>query len=86
MVLMLDVLVASPELHERLHQDRTAANHECAVTLFAHGQVDSACVDVAVARPLAWVERVAPVEIFNFSPAIEHLPAGRAPPIFVLPS
>jgi len=86
MVLLLDVLAASPELHERIHQDRASSSHECAVTLFAHGQVDSACVEVSLIQPLAWVERVVPVEIFSFSPAIEHLPAGRAPPVFILPS
>jgi hypothetical protein len=86
MVLLLDVLAASPQLHERFHQDRNATGHQCAVTLFAHGQVDSACVEVPITQPLAWVERMAPVEIFTFSPAIEHLPAGRAPPVFVLPT
>ena len=80
MVLLLDVLAASPELHERIHQDRASSSHECAVTLFAHGQVDSAAVDISAATPPASIETAPQIVVSVFAPAIENLPAGRAPP------
>jgi hypothetical protein len=81
LVLLLDAMAACPALHELIHHDAGKADHECAVTMFAHGQVDSASVDVPVIVPLTWVEAVPPVVISVFSPAIENLPAGRAPPV-----
>jgi hypothetical protein len=44
-VLSLLLLSASPALHRLLHKEADDANHECAVTLFLHGQVD--CADTA---------------------------------------
>ena len=81
LVLLLDAMAASPSLHELIHQDAGKPDHECAVTMFAHGQVDSAAVDVPVVAPPAFVETVPAAVISVFSPAIEHLPAGRAPPV-----
>ena len=74
-------MAACPSLHELIHKDADKAGHECAVTMFAHGQVDSATVDVVVAAPKTFVAFHLSVEISDFSPAIENLPAGRAPPI-----
>ena len=79
-VLLLNLLAASPSLHEIFHADANQTGHQCVVTLFAHGKVDLASVDVMVAAPLTLVEEVSPVEFSVFSPAIENLPAGRAPP------
>jgi hypothetical protein len=81
LVLMLNALAASPSLHKALHADASEARHHCAVTLFAHGQVDSASADVVVAEPQTAVVFEPIVEISIFSPAIENLPAGRAPPV-----
>jgi hypothetical protein len=80
-VLLLNAMVASPSLHEWFHSDACESGHHCAVTLFAHGHVDSATVDVAVDRPQTFVADSSSVEISVFSPAIENLPAGRAPPV-----
>jgi hypothetical protein len=80
LVLVVDLLAASPALHERLHADAGKADHECAVKLFAHGQVDSATVDISVATPPAPIEAAPQIVISVFAPAIENLPAGRAPP------
>jgi hypothetical protein len=80
-VLLLDAMAASPSLHELIHKDADKAGHECAVTMFAHGQVDSASVDVPVVVPQTFVETAPTVTISVFSPAIENLPAGRAPPV-----
>jgi hypothetical protein len=80
LVLLLNALAASPSLHEYFHADADHAGHQCAVTLFAHGQVDAASVDVSVSTPLNFSKVVSPAVFSTFSPAIENLPAGRAPP------
>ena len=81
LVLLLNLLAASPSLHEKFHADAGHAEHQCAVTLFAHGQVDSACVDVPVSLPLNFDIAAPQVAFSDFSPAIENLPSGRAPPV-----
>ena len=80
MVLLLNALAASPGLHQILHPDANHADHQCAVTMFAHGQVDASSVDFILPVPvLAEVSQPsAPVEIFTSF--LEQLPAGRAPP------
>jgi hypothetical protein len=80
LVLFLNALSASPSLHEWFHPDAGAAGHECAVTLFAHGHADSAAVDSVVPEPVTLVAVVPSFQISDFRPAIENLPAGRAPP------
>jgi hypothetical protein len=81
MVLLLNAMAVSPALHEWFHSDAGTSQHQCAVTFFAHGQVDSTAADVPVVAALALVETLASVEIAIFSPSIENLPAGRAPPV-----
>ena len=81
LVLLLNAMAASPSLHEWFHSDAGESGHQCAVTLFAHGQVDSSIVDVIIASPQTLVVSNPSVEISVFSPAIENLPAGRAPPV-----
>jgi hypothetical protein len=81
LVLLLNAMAASPALHEWFHHDAALPEHQCAVTLFAHGQVDSASVEVPVVLPVTLVETLPPVAISAYSPAIQHLPAGRAPPV-----
>ena len=79
LVLLLDALAACPELHELIHHDAGKADHDCAVTMFAHGHVDAATVDVFAAKAVILIESVPQIEFFIFAPAIENLPAGRAP-------
>jgi hypothetical protein len=83
LVLLLDLLAAAPALHERFHADAPQTAHQCAVTLFAHGQVDVAAVDVAVAVVAGSVQLSPRLEFSVFSPAIGNLPPGRAPPAAV---
>jgi hypothetical protein len=83
LVLLLDAMAVCPALHELIHHDAGKPDHECAVTMFAHGQVDSVSVDVPIVTPQVFVFAVPQVEISVFSPAIENLPAGRAPPASV---
>jgi len=79
-VLVLNAMAAFPALHELIHQDANSTQHHCAVTLFAHGQVDSATVEVAPVTPTALIEFAPQFTFPVFAPAIENLPAGRAPP------
>ena len=80
-VLLLNAMAVSPTLHEWFHADAGESGHQCAVTLFAHGQVDSSSVEVAIPVPQTSVATNPSVEISVYSPAIENLPAGRAPPV-----
>jgi hypothetical protein len=86
LVLLLNALAASPSLHEWFHADAGSAHHRCAVTMFAHGQVDTASVDVPVAVPVTLGDIVVPAEISFYHPSIDNLPAGRGPPVSVLHS
>jgi hypothetical protein len=86
LILLLNFLAAAPSLHELIHADAGQAGHQCAVTLFAHGQMDSATVDVLVSAPLTFAATVPCAEFSIFAPAIENLPAGRAPPVSVSPA
>jgi hypothetical protein len=84
LILLLNAMAAFPALHELFHHDADSTEHHCAVTLFAHGQVDSFTVDVSVATPPASIGSVPPVIFPVFAPSIENLPAGRGPPASLL--
>ena len=78
--LLLQAIVVLPGIHVLLHPDAKDPGHECAVTLFTHGQVH--CPDAAVP-----VVRPEPMAIFSQSPSkaifvstdVPLLP-GRGPP------
>jgi hypothetical protein len=82
LVLLLNAMAASPALHERIHHDAGKADHECVVTLFAHGHVDSVDCAVPVAVPAAGIETTASIIFSVPGTALENLPPGRAPPAF----
>ena len=86
LVLSMAALASSETLHKLIHHDADEAGHECAVTLFAHGHVETAVCDVPVVQPTTFVETRPPLEFFAFSAAIENLPPGRAPPAFCIAS
>jgi len=81
MIVFLDAMAACPTLHELIHHDADKPGHECAVTMFAHGKVDSAAVDVSLPVPTVSVEVEPQIEFSVFSQAVENLPLGRAPPV-----
>jgi hypothetical protein len=81
LLLLLNAMAASPELHEFFHADAGKADHECAVTLFAHGQVDSPVVDVATMNPVAPFEFLPQISASVPYALVEALPPGRAPPV-----
>jgi hypothetical protein len=80
MILFLDAMAACPTLHELIHHDADKPGHECAVTMFAQGKVESASVDVTQPAPTVSIEMEHRFESFVFSTAIENLPQSRAPP------
>ena len=79
-VLLLNAMAVSPALHECFHADAGSAEHQCAVTLFAHGQMDSVVANVPILASVTLVWTVPAVQFSVFRPVIENLPAGRAPP------
>ena len=81
LVLLLNALAAAPAVHELIHKDASQANHSCVITLFAHGQIDSASGDVPVAMPTAGIATTPSIIFSVLSTAIENLPSGRAPPV-----
>jgi hypothetical protein len=80
-VLLVNAMAACPSLHELLHADAGQVGHQCAVTMFTHGQVDSTSFDVPVVAPLPVIQTVSFAYSSVFCPAIQYLPAGRAPPV-----
>ncbi len=82
LVLVLNAMAACPALHELVHHDADTPGHDCVVTMFAHGQVDSAAVEVSVPIPSTVVATAPQFAIFVFAPVVENLPPGRAPPLF----
>ena len=79
-VLLLDAMAACPALHEMIHHDAGKEDHECAVTMFAHGKVSSVTCEIVIPPPTVLVETTRQFVFFVYSPAIENLPQGRAPP------
>ena len=82
-ILFLDAMAACPALHELIHKNADKAGHECAVTMFAHGKVESATVEVPAIIPAASIESAPQIEFPVFGTAIENLPQGRAPPAVI---
>jgi hypothetical protein len=80
LILLLDAMAVCPALHELLHKDAAQGGHECAVTIFTHGKVDTASVDVPVFVTAVALRAKPPVEFSVFSTSVEYLPPGRAPP------
>jgi hypothetical protein len=69
-------------LHAWLHGGTIPDNDDdCAIVAIAHGKIETTPCDAPAVLPAAWIE-ITPtrVEFSVFSPAIENLPLGRAPP------
>lgn len=86
LVLLLNLLAASPSLHEWFHHDADQPGHHCAVTTLAHGQVDSASVDVAVSVLTAAIEFSPQILVSIPHTLVATLPPGRGPPVLPLAS
>jgi hypothetical protein len=79
-ILCLDAMAACPTLHELIHHDADKPDHECAVTMFGQGKVESISVNVLLTVPRVSIETGPRVEFFVFCTTTEDLPPGRAPP------
>ncbi len=78
--LLVQILAAVPDLHSWFHQDAGAPGHECAVTLFLHGQVHSPSTDVALAPCPRLLFSFAPAPGVEFVSADVRLLPSRGPP------
>src|SRR5271155_3289221 len=81
MVLLLNLIAAWPELHELIHHDANESGHECAVTMLAHGQVDSTSVDMALVVQMAPVDFSPLSSVSIYNPVQALLPPSRGPPL-----
>ena len=79
-ILLLDAMAACPALHEMIHHDAGKEDYDCAVTMLALGKMDSAVCEIIIPEPTVLVQTVQYFTFSLFSPAIENLPQGRAPP------
>ncbi len=77
-------MAASPTLHERMHADSHAGDHDCAVVLFTGGGVEAAAVVVILIVALAVQSGSPPVpagehveRIFRVLRILEHAPPAR---------
>ena len=86
LVLLLNAMAVVPALHELIHKDADEHGHQCAVTLFAHGQVDSPVAEVAAIVPVAPVEFLPFASVSVFNALVETLPPDRGPPVSLLHS
>lgn len=86
LILLLNLLAASPALHEFFHADAGKEGHQCAVTMFAHGQVDTPVVEVTTIIPVAPFEFLPLTSAPAFNALLETLPLGRGPPVSSLHS
>ena len=78
--LVLLAIFASPTLHQAIHSDAKDADHNCAITALAHGQVDVSTADISMSAPNERIEPSCRVTVSFFSAALKLLPPGRAPP------
>ncbi len=80
-VLFLAALAASPSLHEWLHHDANEPDHECAVTLFLHGQVNATTIVPVMAVAFALFGGIALLAETFVVPSTEYrFCPSRAPP------
>ena len=79
--LFMVVAEAYTPLHAWLHGGTIPEGDGCAIVAIAHGKVDAVDGNVPAPVPTAWITAGLRVEICVFVPCIEHLPAGRAPPV-----
>jgi hypothetical protein len=78
--LSLQAMAVLPALHALVHHDAAEPGHECAVTLFSHGQVDASTTAApVVCAPTTLVFSQSLPEIIFVSTDVRLLP-GRGPP------
>jgi hypothetical protein len=82
LVIFLSLAGSSPALHKLIHSDAGEADHNCVITLFAHGHVAAADLAPIVAGLIVLFGGVVLLaENFVLSPAEYRYSASRAPPV-----
>ena len=82
LVIFLSLAGSSPALHKLIHADAGEADHNCVITLFAHGHVAAAELAPIVAGLIVLFGGVVLLaENFVLSPAAYRYSASRAPPV-----
>jgi hypothetical protein len=79
--LLVQFMAAVPAFHAWAHQDARDPGHECAVTLFLHGQIHSPVTEVEVTRHLPVLVFHAPARGVDFVSADVRLLPSRGPPV-----
>jgi hypothetical protein len=81
MILFLSAAGASPSLHKLIHADSHAADHNCAITLFAKGHFASTpLAPITAAFVIQSVESRPMVDLVGHPVFDVSLAPGRAPP------
>jgi hypothetical protein len=81
--LALQAVASSGTLHKWIHPDADSPDHECAVTMFLHGQVDSVATFVPLVTCVAALFFLLPLlESAVFSSFDYRFCPSRAPPRF----
>ena len=82
LVLFCGLLSSSPALHQFFHPDANNEQHQCAITIFAHGHVDLTDGSPVLAAPiLREFQAAALFESAILSSSDYLLLPGRAPPL-----
>jgi hypothetical protein len=79
-LLLVQTMAAAPAFHAWVHHDANDPNHECAVTLFAHGQVHSPATGVEIAQAPAVLIVLEPARSIDFVSTDVRLLPSRGPP------
>ena len=79
-ILLLPALAALPTLHDHVHEEAADSDHQCAVTLFAKGQIDIAETSLPVQLPVQTAPKLSSRSAI-FLQAPDYLfSQGRSPP------
>ena len=82
LVLLCGAFAANPSLHELIHHDAEDSGHECAISLFARGQVHFAEAPPILRTPdFISFEAASPAPFLILQRAEYLLLPGRAPPV-----
>ncbi len=74
-------------LHAWLHGGTIPVNDDnCAIVSLAHGKVATVVCAASAVVPVIGIEITPRREFFSFCPTSALLPAGRGPPVSLLPS
>jgi hypothetical protein len=78
--LLVQIMAAAPSVHAWFHHDAARPGHDCAVTMFLHGQVHAPAttVNAAITRPVFGYQLTA--RSADFISADVHLLPSRGPP------